>query len=262
MKKIIILLIITGKLLLAFDDKIPYFARPGGLGEAFSAVKDDAAGIFYNPAGLNIKTVNFSLTEWYFDTRAGAFAGSYNYKDLLTVGAGLVYYSYGQLQYFNDEGIAGDYFSGGYWQTKFRLSKQINKLFSIGSAFKLNYQKIDTVGKTENNFDFGILSSFQVVNVGFYVQDIKDERIWAGGIAIRPVKDLLLTSDLTYQEQVNFMAGIEYYLNPLYIRFGYNHEKKRISSGIGYKQKSYIFDYTISNHRNLGITHQFSISIK
>lgn len=263
MKKTIILtLIFIGNLLLAFDNKIPYFARASGLGEAFAAVKDDATGIFYNPAGLNINNVSFSLTEWYFDTRAGAFAGNYNYKDLLTIGAGLVYFSYGQLRYFNEDGIAGDYFGAGFWQAKFGVSKQICKLISIGTAYKFNYQKIDTVGKSASDFDFGVLSALNVINLGFYIQDISDNRIYTGGVAIKAIKDLLMTADLSYQNKLSYMMGIEYNLKPIYFRLGYNSDKNRIATGIGYTQKNYIFDYTISNHQNLGITHQFSISIK
>ncbi|MEO0083187.1 MAG: hypothetical protein ABIK33_02200 [candidate division WOR-3 bacterium] len=263
MKKTIIFgLIFIGNLLLAFDNKMPYFARASGLGEALAALKDDAVGIFYNPAGLNITTVSFSLTDWYFDTRAGAFAGSYNYKDWLTAGAGLVYFSYGQLRYFNEDGIAGNYFSAGFWQAKFSLSKQIHKFISIGTAYKFNYQKIDTVGKSKSNFDVGILSACNIVNLGFYMRDIKNNPGYIGGVTIKAINNLLITADLSYQNELSYMAGIEYFLNPIYLRFGYNSDKNRIATGIGFRQKNYIFDYTISNHQNLGITHQFTISIK
>lgn len=75
--------------------KIAQGARASGMGEAFTAVADDATGVFWNPAGLAQVSrvhVQFTHNEWVDDFRqeafsiavpwAGAWALSYTLMDL------------------------------------------------------------------------------------------------------------------------------------------------------------------------------------
>lgn len=240
--------------------RIPYFARPAALGEAFVSISEDATSIFYNPAGLSTKTISFSLTEWFLDTRAGSVAGSYNYKDYFTFGTGFSYFSYGQMRYFDEEGNPGDYFSAGFWQGKISLSKQFFNLVSVGIAPKIISQKIDTISATKTGFDIGILSSIKLLNVGVSIRDLGIDELYDFGISMKPLGDLLLTTDINYQDEIKFGAGAEYYFKPVYFRVGYN--DKKLSCGIGYTQKGFIFDYALSDYGQIGLTHQFSITIK
>jgi len=240
--------------------RIPYFARPASLGEAYVGIPDDASTIFYNPAGLNTKTASFSLTEWFFDTRAGSVAGSYNYKDQFTVGAGFAYFSYGQLQYFDEEGNPGEYFSAGFWQGKISVSTQINKIISFGFAPKIISQKIDYISENKAGFDVGVFKTINIFNIGLCVRDIGIDELYDFGISAKPIKNLLLTGDLNYQDDIKFGVGAEYELQPIYLRIGYN--DNGFSGGIGYTQKGFYLDYAISDYGQLGLTHQFSIRIK
>ncbi len=240
--------------------RIPCFARPAALGEAFVGISENATSIFYNPAGPSSKTVSFSLTEWFLDTRAGSVAGSYNYKNYFTFGAGFSYFSYGQLRYFNEEGNPGDYFSAGLWQGKISLSKQFFNLVSIGIAPKIISQKIDTISTTKTGFDIGVLSSIKLLNVGVSIRDLGIDELYDFGISMKPLRDLLLTTDINYQDEIKFGAGAEYYFKPVYFRIGYN--DKKLSCGIGYTQKGFLFDYALSDYGQIGLMHQFSITIK
>jgi hypothetical protein len=255
-----VLLCLTVNITNAIYYKIPYFARPASLGEAFVSVSDDATSIFYNPAGLNTTTLSFSLTEWFLDTRAGSIAGSYNYNNYFTYGVGFSFFSYGHMRYYDEEGNPGEYFNAGIWHGKISLSSQFKKLIAFGVAPKIVSQKIDTVSDTKTGFDLGLLLPIKSLNIGFSLRDVGIDELYDFGITIKPVNDLLLTADINYQDETKFGAGVEYHFNLLFFRVGYNN--KRMSGGIGYTQKGFSFDYAISNHSSLGLTHQFSITIK
>jgi len=243
--------------------KVPYFARPAALGEAMVSVQDNADNLFYNPACINKNTISFSLTDWFIDTRAGSCAGSYNVKNYFTIGGALSYFTYGQMQYFNENGEAGDYFSAGFWQYRLSVAKEIHKYFTLGIGSKVLHQAIDTITETKIMPDLGLIFTSKYVNVGASVHDLlvsNSKMITDIGISAKPVKDLLILAAINYEEKVSVRAGIEYNYKPVFFRVGY--ADNNLSAGIGYEQKGFVFDYAFVNHKDLGLTHQFSITIK
>jgi hypothetical protein len=251
MKKLIIL-VLVGICGIGYSIyyKVPYFARPAALGEAMVSVQDNAYNMFYNPASINTNTISFSLNEWFIDTRAGTCAGSYIVKNYFTIGAGLSYFSYGQMQELNENGVAGEYFSGGLWQYRIGVAKELYKHFTLGIGTKILHQSIETSTETKIMPDIGLIFANKYINVGASLHDILVSDVKAStdfGISSEPIKGLLVLAAINYQEKVNIRAGIEYNYKPVFFRVGY--ADKNLSAGIGYEKKGYVFD-------------QFSITIK
>lgn len=243
--------------------KVPYFARPAALGEAMVSVQDNSYNMFYNPASINTNTISFSLNEWFIDTRAGTCAGSYKVKNYFTIGAGLSYFSYGQMQTFNENGVAGEYFTGGLWQYRIGIAKELYKHFTFGIGSKILHQSIETNTETKIMPDIGLIFANKYINIGASLHDILVSDVKAAtdfGVSSEPIKGLLVLAAINYQEKVNMRAGIEYNFKPVFFRIGYC--DKNLSAGIGYAQKGFVFDYAFVNHKDLGLTHQFSITIK
>lgn len=241
--------------------QIPFFARANALGEAMVSVPGDASSIFYNPAGITSKTISFSLTEWFLDTRAGSCAGSYNYKDYFNIGAGISYFSYGQMENIDEQGYITGKFSAYLTQVKIGISKQY-KILSAGFATKLLDERIETITKTKISTDLGVLVNTKILNAGIGIQDLasSDQTLVNLGISIKPIKDLLVACDINFQEGTKVKVGLEYYYRPLFLRTGYNDSK--VSFGLGYIRNNFILDYTVSSHSQLGLTHHFSFTIK
>ena len=280
MKKLILVTIIACSIITtahAIYYKIPYFARSASLGEATVSLLGDASNIFYNPASLNSKNISFSLTEWFLDTRAGSCFGSYRYENHFTVGAGVNYFTYGQLRYFDAEGNPGDYFSASLWQYRLSIAKQLYQHFSIGIGAKLLDQNIATVRVTQTTIDYGMIFYSRFVNIGASLHDptmCNSGTYYDIGVSVKPISvliklsdwtiiplnDLLLLVAINYQDNLNWRAGIEYNYKPVSFRIGYN--DKRLSYGIGYHQRGFSFDYALVNYSDLGLTQQFSITIR
>jgi long-subunit fatty acid transport protein len=243
--------------------KIPYSARPAALGEATVSLLGDANNIFYNPASLNSKNISFNLTEWFVDTRAGSCFGSYRYENYFTVGAGVTYFTYGQLRYFDAEGNPGDYFNAGLWQYRLSIAKQLYHHISLGVGAKLLDQNIATVQTTQTTLDYGLIYYAKLFNVGASLHNPTMCNVGTYfdiGASAKPIKDLLLLVAINYQDALSWRAGIEYNYKPMSFRIGYNN--KRLAFGIGYHERNFSLDYALANYNDLGLTHQFSITIK
>ncbi|MEO0092595.1 MAG: hypothetical protein ABIK61_07790 [candidate division WOR-3 bacterium] len=240
---------------------MPFFARATALAEAMAGVPGDVSSIFYNPAGIDSKTISFSLTEWFLDTRAGSCAGSYNYKNYFNIGAGISYFSYGQMEYVDEQGNITGKFSAYLTQARIGLSKQY-KIFSFGLATKLLDEQIETITKTKFATDLGVLVNTKLFNTGVGIQDLAicDQTLVNWGVSIKPIKDLLIACDINFQEGTKVKIGLEYYYRPLFLRTGYTDSK--VSFGLGYMRNNFIFDYAVSSRSQLGLTHHFSFTIK
>ena len=135
-------------------------ARAGGMGEAFTAVADDATSIYWNPAGMAaVDQVEFNLThnEWLMDIR---FEQATVVNEMWGGVAGLsftgLYYGsmdrYGEYPSLTPDGTFSPYdmaLSLGY-------ARDIIPNLAFGAAFKVIYSKIDFESATGYAFDLGV----------------------------------------------------------------------------------------------------------
>ena len=124
-------------------------ARAGGMGEAFTAVADDATSIYWNPAGMAaVEEVELNLThnEWLVDIR---FEQATVVNEMWGGAAGLsftgLYYGsldrYGESPSLTPDGTFSPYdlaLSLGY-------ARDIIPNVAVGAAFKIIHSKIDFV---------------------------------------------------------------------------------------------------------------------
>lgn len=257
--KVLILLIIICACSYAINHNLSYFAKTSSLGNATVSALGEISALSNNPAIANSNKISFSLTEWLLDTRAGSVLGSYVIKDLFVISGGLSYFSYGQMQAFDEIGNPLDYFSAGLWQYQFNITKQFLKSLSVGVGVQGFNQFIADTTETKYLLNFGTIYYSDLYNVGMSIHNFSDFS-FDSGVLIKAIKNLQTYLAVNYQEQINIRAGLEYQFYPWALRIGYHN--KHLAFGIGYEQKQFIFDYALNDFGQIGLTHQFSITIK
>jgi hypothetical protein len=242
--------------------RIPVFARPTAIGSAYTSVSDDAAAIFYNPAGINSAQTSVNLTEWLLETRFAALASYYRFKNAFLIGIGFYYFSYGTIdQYDENENLIGN-FSPYSYVAIITMAKPIIDNLSIGISGKFFSEKIL---ETENKSwagDIGVKFSQSLFNVGADIKNFSGTNrsfIKEIGFSLKPIKSLLACVDLSHYTKFTLRAGIEYKVTPVSFRLGLNDSKPTF--GIGYTHKSFSFDYAAIDFPNLGLVHEFSIGL-
>ncbi len=216
--------------------RVPVFARPTALGSAYTSVSDDAAAIFYNPAGLNTPQIYVNLTEWLLDTRFAALASCCRIKNTISVGIGFYYFAYGAIdQYDEYENLNGN-FSPYSYVAVIGIAKPLIKNLTLGIAGKLFTEKIFRTGYTNWASDIGMKFSHSFFNVGANFKNFSGTEksfIKEIGISLQPIKNFLACLDLSYYKKLILRAGVEYKITSLSCRIGLNDSKPTF--GIGYQ---------------------------
>ncbi|MCK4549580.1 MAG: PorV/PorQ family protein [Candidatus Krumholzibacteria bacterium] len=264
-------------------------ARAGGMGEAFTAVADDATSIYWNPAGLAaVEEVELNLThtEWLMDIR---FEQATVANEMWGGVAGLsftgLYYGsldrYGEYPSLTPDGTFSPYdlaLSLGY-------ARDIIPNLALGAAFKIIYSKIDFKSATGYAFDFGVthrtkieglILAASMLNLGpqasfdkekFYppfqlrlggAYEIRKEALHGG---------LILAADAVFPNDNDVMThfGLEYsYQRMLMVRLGYKsgYNVQGATMGAGIAWESLRFDYVyMPIDYDLGDAHRISLTV-
>jgi hypothetical protein len=254
-------------------------ARALGMGEAFTAIADDASAVYWNAAGLgDMKAARVALTydRWFADT----FFDQALFACPLpagAIGADLVYMN---IPLPGRNGVNGEltqtisnYSFGG------SVGYGINfGALSAGAALKIIGMTMDRLSNTGYAGDAGLLFRAGIFSAGVNMQNLGSggsgyslPMNLKAGIALRaidaPQHGLLLAVDTQYlfKDQDYMSAGLEYtYDNALSVRVGYKlglgqtdlNGLKGFCGGIGVRLSNFIFDYAIVPYGDLGITHR------
>ncbi|HAH31123.1 MAG TPA: hypothetical protein DCL44_02295 [Elusimicrobia bacterium] len=279
--------------------KLGFGARALGMGEAFTAVADDGAALYYNPAGLAGESAakNFSFSHaWHvqdtavsqvsFACRPYAFA--------------LTWFSAGQLEgRDSNANLTGDFSARD-------LAVSVGRGFTLGSlkagvSGKFISQKIKTSGASAFASDLGLLYSFSgtpytlgasVSNLGTKVKFDEESfplplTFKAGAAAAFNAGKLLLAlqADFPNDSGVIARAGVEYRgISGLALRAGYKTSPSKdrdailgtglggsasgvsamygFFAGLGFKYSNFTFDYALLPYGELGNSHRLSMGIK
>jgi hypothetical protein len=129
---------------------IPPSARANGLGQTYVAIADDATGIWWNPAGLAFVNTAVDLMhsqlvpELASDVFYEYFGGAFKVKGFGTVGASLIYLTYGDWEARDqNNNYLGQYSS---WEIAPTLSGAV-KWNSLGIGMNLKFIYIDLAPK-------------------------------------------------------------------------------------------------------------------
>lgn len=279
MKKIIIicLILIQSALLLAvFDDYQPS-ARARAMGNAYTAVADDANALFYNPAGLvnNGFMVKAGFANLYgqdfseFKTLAIAAKLPQKYGTL-AIGARMMDVSYEDADLMSEQIISLAH--------AFILQKDIHSQISVG--YTGNFYNLSMDGEDDDStigLDVGLVAllhdrtkfGFAVTNLTKasmgYENQIDLPSSLSLGISYLPY-DLVTTSielKKDFAKETEFMGGVEAHpFEPLAIRFGVHQNPATYNAGLGLKVRDIELDYAYTHHAVLEGTHYLNLGYK
>ncbi len=264
-------------------------ARAGGMGEAFTAVADDATSIYWNPAGMAaVEEVELNLThnEWLMDIR---FEQAAVVNEMWGGAVGLsftgLYYGsldrYGEYPSLTPDGTFSPYdlaLSLGY-------ARDIIPNVALGAAFKIIYSKIDFESATGYAFDLGVTHITKIeglvlaaamLNLGPQTSFVEEKfyppfQLRLGG-AYEMKREvlrggLILAADVVFPNDNDARThfGLEYaYQRLLMLRFGYKsgYDVQGATMGVGIVWKSLRFDYAhMPIDYDLGDAHRFSLTV-
>ena len=264
-------------------------ARASGMGEAFTAVSDEATSIYWNPAGMAaVEGVQLNVThsEWLMDIR---FEQVSVVNEMLGGAVGLgftgVYYGdmdrYGEFPSLTPDGTFAPYdlaLSAGY-------ARDILPNLSAGVSAKLIYEKIDFESATGYAIDIGLSHKSRIegltlaaamLNLGpqskFVEEKFYPPFMMKFGGAWQKENErlkgcLLLAADAVFPNdgESRMHLGVEYtYLKRLAIRFGYKggYYVQGATMGCGVYYRNLRFDYSYGAIQDdLGDIHRVSINL-
>lgn len=264
-------------------------ARAGAMGEAFTAVADDATSIYYNPGGMaNADGVDLNVThsEWLMDMR---FEQISVINEMLGGAVGLNFTGvyYGAMDRYPDypalvpDGTFSPYdlsCAAGY-------ARDVLPNISAGVTAKLIYEKIDfesatgwavDVGLVHRSMIEGLTLAASMLNLGPQAKFVQEKFYppfqLRGGAAYRYNADwlkgnVILATDAVFPNDgtAKLHMGMEYnYRSLLSVRAGYksNYEMQGATLGFGVVYDNLRFDYAFMPIENIfGDIHRFSINV-
>ena len=269
--------------------KIGASARAVGMGEAFTALVDDASGTFWNPAGLarlqNSELV-FTHNEWLQDITNEYFSLGFNVgKNIF--GLSFMSNTVGGIERrvkptAEPLGIVNAH------DVMFGLSyaRLINTNLSIGATAKFLYEKIYVESSSGVAVDLGLQyrtkinglrAGFVLQNFGYMTQ-LKEESIQlpqtvrVGLAYLLPLQlfqgGITVASDWVkiFESTSHINIGLEYFFKGFFaLRFGYqtSYDEKGIQGGFGIVLKKYRLDYAfVPFTSDLGNSHRVSFGMK
>jgi long-subunit fatty acid transport protein len=257
--------------------------RAPAMGEAFTAVVDDATAIFWNPAGitqLNSKELSMTHNVWLIDT---SYSTMHYVQPLLpghTLGASIFYLSYGNMMEttaVSREGT-GRVFSPSAAVATVSYALKILENLSLGTNLKFINQSIDRYGENGNALDVGLLlSDFKGMNMGLVVQNIGSmggttlPQNLKLGISKRFLDQKLLAAfdvGIPIDSSVFLSLGGEYQLNDfLVVRAGGSTKAEEGSGGnfgigLGLNLSRFAVDYAYVPYGDLGSVHRVGLRLQ
>lgn len=256
--------------------------RAPAMGEAFTAVADDASAIYWNPAGIaQLKAQEVSMSY-------NTYLQSTNYSTIhyvapilpgQTVGASIFYMGYGDIAETTATSRVGTgrSFSPSGTIGTISYAYQVMENLFIGANFKALNQSIDSYAENGTGLDFGLLlKDYRGIDIGAVVQNIGSvngaslPQTLKIGIARKFIdSNLVIAFDANQPKDNNaFLAlGGEYQLNPLLkIRAGYNTKSEEgaggnFGLGLGLNLSRFTVDYAYVPYGDLGGAHRVGLRV-
>ncbi len=179
--------------------------RALALGNAFTAIADDATAGYWNPAGL-IQIRDIQLNAQYshlpFDRTFHFISSVLPLKSVGSFGFNWIGYRVNNLEARETNTMKPDYFFSNS-ENAFMISfgRQINPHLSMGGNFKWIYHSLDNRTASGYGFDIAILVTLiQNFKMGIMIQDINTKKKWDNGF-----------TDL-FQQTIR--VGVSYHLSP------------------------------------------------
>jgi tetratricopeptide (TPR) repeat protein len=267
-------------------------ARSVGMGRAFTAVADDASGIYWNPAGL-VKLSNPELSTFfaslYEGTNYGFTGYAQNTRKNGAIGVGIVYLGTGGIEYRTSRTEATtSLFSASELALLIPYGRKINYELAVGGNVKVINQSIQSQSGGGFGVDLGATyKAWYKLNFGISIKNILPPTVkimektdtYPLDITIGAAYNLLsgeswllaLDVNKTGSRSAKISIGTETSLwKFMNLRAGYN--ETEVSGGLGFKLYTSFgrvdIDYALSYHNavsgyeGLGITHRMGLSLR
>ncbi len=256
-------------------------ARSLAMGGGFTSLADDAAAIFYNPAGLAaLQYQEVSLSRMLLLEGATSDYAGWAYPLLNQGGVGLAYMRVGvdDITRRSDFVKTGS-FDYGTWQLLLSYGRRLRGGLAMGVGIKVVNQKLDVYSDYGAGLDFGMTADLgrQLV-AGIMIRDMISPSLKlegtneitpltvTGGLGIKQLRlsnriDLSGSFELEKIEKraTRVHAGAEVSFDECYsLRAGYNRDN--ISFGAGLKHQRLKIDYAYKVLGYVNDSHRFSLS--
>jgi hypothetical protein len=241
-------------------------ARPIGMGGAFVALADNAWAIIFNPAGLS-------------QLRGDEISVFYSPQPFGMTELSLASFAFVHPTSRGSFGLCVNRFGFDLYREvsgTFSYANSHNDIFSFGINLTYNSLAIKNYGSASAiGVDVGLLATVTSrLRWGFFAANInapsigtaeeKLPQVYSSGLSYSPVDGLLLAidavKDVRYPTLIR--SGIEYkVLGVVSLRTGVGSNPTKFSSGLGIHYSVVHFDYAMTTHPDLGLSHQFSVTI-
>ena len=251
-------------------------ARALGMGGAHIAVANDAATVYYNPAGLA-----------FIDGRhiVSLYTSQFGAADYMGLGYAQRYVGAGAMK-LDASGIdETDEFAnetGVFDVTDLTLilgaAAKVMPQLGVGGAVKYYSQALPANSGRGVTGDIGVLFATDSgkFRIGAVCRNVLGslkydsgyadafDRSFGAGVAVRPIDNLLLAADVIWKEGMDARIGGEFRLGKFAVRAGggYRDEKLSFSAGAGFVMPLFSVDYAYQTHSVLPDSHRLSLGVK
>ncbi len=265
--------------------RMPVGSRAQAMGEAYTALSNDANGIFYNPAGMGFgfyRELMLSHSEWFQDIAIENIAFLYPFKGTWTVGAGFSYLHMPELTRYTVDPATGGPLEDGKFSVynmviTTGVSVRLNDYIALGTNIKFYQDHLESVSAQGIAFDVGIQTRLRDtgLQVGFALQHLGPSVTYLAAKESLPLTyrlgmaykfrniDGTIAMDVVKSKgrEVHFLPGIEFgFLNSFYLRSGYQiteREGMGLTAGFGLKVLDrHKINYVYIPYGDLGNTHR------
>ncbi len=266
--------------------KIGVGARAAAMGEAYSAVGQDATAMYWNPAGIAntpASEIHASHHEWISDVRYEYLAAMRGLKGhAFGVHAALLHM--GELEGRDESGNFTESFRAYDFAAGVTYARRVARPFEVGATGKVIYSKIEDESAAGLAFDLGaryrtpvrgVTAAATMTNLGSKMKYVDAEfdlpfamRV---GVAYRTravLAGMVLASDLRFPNDSDAKGhlGVEIWPHEVIAlrggaKLGYDEEAGTMGVGVAYQ--AYLFDYAFvpfSSQSELGSTHRISVT--
>jgi hypothetical protein len=205
----------TGPTLNPITTSVPFLmispdSKQGAMGDAGAATDPDVNSIFWNGSKLAFAEkkfgIGFTVTPWLRllvpDINMSYLAGYYKLNDRQTFGASLRYFSLGNIELTNAQGVKTGDFKPNEFATDIAFSQKLSKHFSLGVAARYINSSISRVFYQGSS---GNAASTAAVDLSMYYRSDKfklgdKKAVATGGLAITNVG-----AKIKYSNDENFI---------------------------------------------------------
>jgi len=250
--------------------------RAPSMGEAFTAVADDATAVSWNPAALaKLTSSELSATYniWLLDTN---YSNIHYVRPLGpgTIGASIFYLSYGNIAETTDTQRLGTgrVFSPSAYVATLAWGQPVNESLSLGASIKLFNQNIDSFSENGGAADIGAFYLYSPwgLRLGGVIQNLGGSlpQTIKLGVAKRLLEDrlnLALDINLPRDNGAYLSLGGEFQIVPQFaLRAGFNTRSEENAGGnfgigLGLNLSRFAVDYGYVPYGDLGSAHRVGL---